>query len=196
MVNPQPPSINIELPMTALPSGNRKNESHVSHQAGPGNTFLHIDFIASSCVIGKFLEMPWLDSREVLAYFYCSRTSSDTRQQDPKAILLSILRQLASSLPGLPLKSPVITAYDKETVRGSREARLSVDEIKVLLNELIQNHYDSVTIVLDALDECDASSRMHLLDTITTLTYNPKTIVKTLVSSRSDSDIMGHFLKV
>lgn len=151
--------------------------------------------LASSCVIEKFLEKPWLDSKEALAYFYCSRTSNDTKQQDPRAILLSILRQLAAPFPGLPLKSPVISAYDKETTRGSQEAQLSIDEIIVLLTELIQNHYENVTLVFDALDECDARGRLRLLDIFTKLTYNPKTVVKTLFSSRNDPDIESHFSK-
>lgn len=155
-----------------------------------------IDFTASSCVIENFLEKPWLDGDEVLAYFYCSRTSSDTRQQDPRAILLSILRQLAAPLPGLPLKSPIISAYDKETTRGSQEAHLSINEIIALLTDLIQSHYKNVTLILDALDECDASRRLQLLDAFTKLTYNPKTVVKTLVSSRNDPDIEGHFSRI
>lgn len=140
--------------------------------------------MVSSCVIEEFLEKPCLDSEEALAYFYCSRTSSDTRQQDPTAILLLILRQLAAPLPGLPLKSPIISAYDKETIRGSQEAHLSIDEIIGLLTELIQNHYKHVTIVLDALDKCDVRGRLHLLDAFKKLIYNPKTAVKMLVSSR------------
>ena len=151
--------------------------------------------LPSSCVIEKLLEKPFLESKEALAYFYCSRTSSDTKLQDPRAILLSILRQLAAPFPGLPLKSPIISAYDKEISRGSQEARLSIDEIAALLNELIQNHYENVTLVFDAFDECDARGRLHLLDTFTKLTYNPKTVVKTLFSSRNDPDIESHFSK-
>lgn len=168
----------------------------MSHYFGYELVLSRLISLISSCVIEKILEQPWLDSKDALAYFYCSRTSSDTRQQDPRAILLSILRQLAAPLPGLPIKPPVISVYDRETTRGSQEAQLSIDEIAVLLAELIHNHYENVTIVLDALDEGDVKGRLYLLDTFTKLTYNPKTAVKTLVSSRNDPDIENHFSKI
>lgn len=157
---------------------------------------LVVNITASSCVLEVLLEKPWLDDQEVLAYFYCSRTSNDTRQQDPRAILLSILRQLASPLPGLPLKSSIISIFDKETARGSQEANLSIDEIVNLLTELIQNHYKHVTLIFDALDECNSNGRSQLLDVFTKLTYNPITTVKTLISSRDDPDIEDHFSKI
>ena len=188
-------SSNIELLVTLMPSGNWENKSHVSHHLGIRSSSV-VDFIARSCVIEDLLEKPWLDGDDVLAYFYCSRTTSDTRQQDPRAILLSILRQLAAPLPGLPLKSPIISAYEKETARGSQEAHLSVHEIIALLMDLIENHYQNVTLILDALDECDATGRLQLLDAFTRLTYNPKTNVKTLISSRNDPDIETHFSRI
>ena len=152
--------------------------------------------MASSCVIENLLEKPWLDGDDVVAYFYCSRTTSDARQQDPRAILLSLLRQLAAPLPGLPLKSPIISLHNKETTRGSQEAHLSINEVIALLMDLIENHYQNVTLILDALDECDAKGRLQLLEAFTTLTYNPKTVVKTLISSRNDPDIAIHFSRI
>lgn len=155
-----------------------------------------LNLSASSCVIENLLERPWLDGDEVMAYFYCSRTTNDTRQQDPRAVLLSILRQLAAPLPGLPLKSPIISIYDKETTRGSQEAHLSINEIISQLLELIQNHYQNVTLIFDALDEVDVNGRLQLLDAFTRLTYNPKTVVKTLISSRNDPDIETQFSRI
>ncbi|KAI4211489.1 MAG: hypothetical protein LQ351_005791, partial [Letrouitia transgressa] len=149
----------------------------------------------STCVVESFLQKPWLDSREVMAYFYCSRTTSDTRRHNPRTILLSILRQLAAPFPGLPLRPLIVSVYDREAARGSQEAQLSIEEIKNLLVDLIEHHYQNVTLVVDALDECDAMGRSELLNIFTTLTYNPNTIVKTIVSSRSDPDIENHFMK-
>ncbi|KAI9688036.1 MAG: hypothetical protein M1820_010309 [Bogoriella megaspora] len=149
----------------------------------------------SSCAIDRFLDMHGLDEKEALAYFYCSRTTSDTRQQDPKAILLSIVRQISAAVPGLPLKPPIISMYERETARGSSEASLSIDEISSLLMELIQDHYDHIILIVDALDECKIADRSLLLQTLSRLTYNHKTVVKTLVSSRNDPDIEIHFSK-
>lgn len=181
--------------MTVLPSGNWENKSHVSHHRGVRKSSV-LDFLASSCVVENLLEKPWLDGDDGLAYFYCSRTTSDARQQDPRAILLALLRQLAAPLPGLPLKSPIISLYNRETTRGSQEAHLSINEIIALLMDLIENHYQNVTLILDALDECNANGRLQLLEAFTTLTYNPKTVVKTLISSRNDPDIEIHFSRI
>lgn len=142
------------------------------------------------------MKRPCLDSNEALAYFYCSRTTNDTLQRDPRAILLSVLRQLASPFPDLPFKPPVLSVYQREVSRGSQGAQLSIDEITALLTDLVQNHYARVTLVIDALDECDVGRRAQLLDIITKLTYNPQSIVKTLVSSRNDPDIERHFSKI
>ncbi len=140
--------------------------------------------------------MPRLDSNEAFAYFYCSRTSSNTVLRDPRAILHSIIRQLAAPFPGLPIQPPVISLYNKEKARGSEtKAQLSDDEIQGLLTELIQHRYRKVTLIVDALDECDVKARALLLDVLSKLTYNPESVVKTLVSSRDDPDIADHFLK-
>ncbi|KAL9084821.1 MAG: hypothetical protein Q9165_007889 [Trypethelium subeluteriae] len=158
--------------------------------AGTGKTCL------MSCAIEVNLEEQGLDSRECFAYFYCSRTTSDVRQQEPRSILLSIVRQMAAALPGLPIKPPVVSMYEKETARGSLEANLSIEEIVSLLTELIQDHYEHVTLIIDALDECKISDRALLLETLSEVTYNHKTVVKTLVSSRNDPDIETHFSKI
>ena len=91
----------------------------------------------SSCVVEKLVQAPRLDSTEVSAYFYCSRTTNDSRLQDPKAILLSLLQQLAAPLPGLAIKAPIISVYSREVSRGSHKADLAIDEITSLLTVLI-----------------------------------------------------------
>lgn len=155
-----------------------------------------IDSLYSSCVVEKLVQAPGLDSTEVSAYFYCSRTTNDLSLQDPKSILLSLLRQLAAPLPGLAIKAPILSVYSRETSRGSHKAHLAIDEIISLLTDLIQRYYEKVVLVLDALDECEPRGRLQLLETFTKLTYNnTTTIVKTLISSRQDPDIEGHFMK-
>ncbi|KAL8916277.1 MAG: hypothetical protein Q9208_008606 [Pyrenodesmia sp. 3 TL-2023] len=158
--------------------------------AGTGKTSL------VSCVIQSILERPRLNNDEAFAYFYCSRTSSNTVLRDPRAILHSIIRQIAAPFPGLPIQPPVISVYNKEVARGSEtKAQLSDYEITDLLTELIQHRYKKVTLIVDALDECDVKARALLLDVLSKLTYNPESVVKTLVSSRNDPDITNHFLK-
>ncbi|KAI4125143.1 MAG: hypothetical protein LQ338_004439 [Usnochroma carphineum] len=80
--------------------------------------------------------------------------------------------------------------------RGSQtKAQLSSDEITNLLAELVQHRYKKVTLIVDALDECDVTARALLLDILSKLTYNPNSIVKTLVLSRNDPDIANFFSK-
>lgn len=84
--------------------------------------------------------------------------------------------------------------YDRELGRGSQtKAQLSNIEITNLLTELIQHRYKRVTLIIDALDECDVRARAPLLDILSKLTHNPKSVVKTLVSSRNDPDIANRF---
>ncbi|KAL8905267.1 MAG: hypothetical protein Q9207_002738 [Kuettlingeria erythrocarpa] len=150
----------------------------------------------NSCIVQSILEKPRLDSNEAFAYFYCSRTSSNTVLRDPRAILHSIIRQLAAPFPGLPIQPPVISLYNREIARGSEtKAQLSDNEITSLLTELIQHRYKKVTLIVDALDECDVKARALLLGVFSKLTYNPESVVKTLVSSRNDLDITSHFSK-
>lgn len=155
--------------------------------AGTGKTSL------MTCVVEQHLDKAWITGSEAMAYFYCSKTVGDQSQQDPKAILLSVLRQLSSPLPGLPIKSPVVKEYEKEVARGSRKANMTIDETTSLLEKLIHDHYEGVTLIIDALDECDSKKRAQLLDVLTRLTYNTGAVVKTLVSSRVDPDIERHF---
>ncbi|KAL8768516.1 MAG: hypothetical protein Q9209_005307 [Squamulea sp. 1 TL-2023] len=139
------------------------------------------------------LDRPRLDSDEAFAYFFYSRNSNDMALRDPKAVLLSVVQQLAAPLPGLPLKAPIAAVYQREVARGRAGAQLTMDEIMELLTDLIQDNYKRVTLVADPLDECDVSTRALVLVTISILTYNPNSVVKTLVLNRNEPDIMSYF---
>ena len=136
---------------------------------------------------------PRLDSREALAYFYCSRTSGHSERGDPAKILSTILLQLSCPLRGLPLKPPIVNRYNSEKALGSRQASLGLKDCEDLLTELVEKYYSHVTIVLDALDEVNSEKRWKLLKYLTFLSQPRKTIVKVFVSSRSESDIKDHF---
>lgn len=49
-----------------------------------------------------------------------------------------------------------------------------------------------VTIVIDAVDECDPLLRDDLLETLEDIIQNSPTLVKIFVSSRDDQDIVCH----
>ena len=65
---------------------------------------------------------------------------------------------------------------------------LSLDETVDLILDLL---FDTpATIVIDALDECDPARRHELLDSLDTIIQKSANMVKTLVSSRDDGDIL------
>ncbi len=97
-------------------------------------------------------------------YFYCSRNAAEAERSDPAIILGSIVRQLASLQPGLPLLSPVIEKWKKKG-QGFSSKGLQVEESCDLILELIEE-YPITTIVIDALDECDIEKRQCLLDAL------------------------------
>lgn len=76
---------------------------------------------------------------------------------------------------------------------GSRQAQLSIKESINLITDLIQHHYRHVTIVLDALDECYEKSRADLFILLARLACTQEAVVKVLISSRNEVDIMDQF---
>ena len=134
-----------------------------------------------------------LDEREVIAYFHCSRISGHHEREEPECITKSLLQQLASPIRGLPIKPPIIKKYRQDKDMGSRAVGLTLDQMENLILELIRNHYDHVTIVLDALDEIDVLRRARMFRFLKKLVQPQRTVVKLLISSRNEPDILGYF---
>jgi hypothetical protein len=125
------------------------------------------------------------------AFFYCSRNTAERSRSNPEAILASIVRQLASLEPGLPLLDPVITLYKQREAQGFASGSLRIGESSALIIQLVEN-YPLTTIVIDALDECDPEKRADLLETLETILRESSRLVKIFVSSRDDQDIVCH----
>jgi hypothetical protein len=66
-----------------------------------------------------------------------------------------------------------------------------MDESRALITQLVE-HYPLTTIIIDALDECDAERRADLLETLETILKKPSRLVKIFISSRDDQDIVCH----
>lgn len=122
-------------------------------------------------------------------YFYCSRNPAERGRSDPPSIVASIARQLSCLQPGDPLLGPVITAHKKREIDAFAAGSLRLDESRALIMELIE-HYPMVTIIIDALDECDPDTRSELLDTLEFILQESATLIKIFVSSRDDQDIV------
>ena len=144
-------------------------------------------------MISRLAPESLLDECEVIAYFHCSRTSGHHEREDPECITRCLLQQLASPIRGLPIKPPIIKKYRQDKEMGSRAVGLTLDQIENLVLELIRDHYDHVTIVLDALDEIDIRRRARMFRFLKRLVQPQRTVVKLLVSSRNEPDILGYF---
>lgn len=84
-----------------------------------------------------------------IAYIYCNFRQHDTQQAED--LLASLLKQLARSSRFIELKS----LYNKHEVKKTRPP---LDEISKTLQSVAAT-YSRVFIIVDALDECQASNR-------------------------------------
>ena len=80
--------------------------------------------------------------------------------------------------------------YQEAELNGSD---LRIDMCREQLLESV-NLYAKTTLILDALDECDADSRHQLLDTIEFLLSKAERPIKIFISSRPDTDIRERLL--
>ncbi|KAF4470591.1 ankyrin repeat [Fusarium albosuccineum] len=94
------------------------------------------------------------------AYFYCSRNPSEPERSDSSKILASIARQLAEPENRGPLLKAAVDVY--EELHGGL---FSLDAIRNFILRLLESYKSSVvTIIIDALDECQELSQGPLLD--------------------------------
>jgi hypothetical protein len=145
--------------------------------------------VASSIVVEDALKSFKAGSSPQPVFFYCSRNSAEPARSDPKAILASLARQLSSLEPGKPLLPPSINLYRKEEAEGFASGQLQVEEIRRLIMQLIEL-YPQTTIIIDAMDECDPTTRLELLQALEHILQQSPSLVKAFVSSRDDQDIV------
>lgn len=128
---------------------------------------------------------------EGLAYFYCNREESE--RNTPHSIMRTLLRQLAQPGGTEALLPPVVQEYEAEKKRGFSSGPLGLKKCGELAIEILSTGiYKGVTIIVDALDECDSENRRQLFDILKNIALKFST-VKVFVSSRRDTDIMRYF---
>ena len=125
---------------------------------------------------------------ENFVYFYCDRNQADRR--DPKQILSSFVQQLSATTSD-KLPSCVTGLYHDKQGRGFASGGLSIEESVSLFSQLTTS-LSALTIIIDALDECDPESRLQLLEMLSDETRRRSRVVKIFVSSRPDQDIRNH----
>ncbi|KAF4458312.1 hypothetical protein FALBO_14955 [Fusarium albosuccineum] len=124
-------------------------------------------------------------------YFYCSRNPAEPGRSDPPSILASIARQLSTPQPRGPLLKAAIDVYKRREEEAFASGPLRLDESRKLILNLLEQHKDaSMTIVIDALDECNSATRGDLMDTLEELLKASPCLLKIFVSSRTDQDIV------
>jgi hypothetical protein len=123
---------------------------------------------------------------EAFAYLYINR--NDSSRWSPSAALCSLARQLALSAKGQALQRTLVQLYKAKRQCGMADSILHEAKAKQLLNHFI-DVYPQTTIVLDALDECDAKTRMGLVKTLDGLVRGAGWPIKIFMSSRLYQDI-------
>ena len=116
-----------------------------------------------------------------IAPFYFS--FSDRGKQSYEALLRSLVAELGTRVPGL---ATLQGSYDQ---RHTSQGGLSVARLETILIAVLAS-YDTVFVVLDALDECpqEADARSRLFDGLNCLAREASN-VKFLMTSRDHPDI-------
>jgi hypothetical protein len=128
-----------------------------------------------------------------LAYFYCTRESSEPNRSNPTEVLCSILKQLSYKYPGGPIFKSVITKWRERLDLGT-EHRLDLSECIDIIVDITST--TRAIIVIDALDELQESTRGLLLYGLDTITQESDRQVHIFVSSRENWDVKYHFRKM
>ena len=82
--------------------------------------------------------------------------------------------------------------YNQKRQTGFASGKLKLEESQTVLAELFQV-YPQVTLVIDALDECDKQTRLDFMGILDKLIAESSKPIKILISSRRDRDIKRHF---
>ena len=128
-----------------------------------------------------------LNGRQGLAFFYCNRNDAERERANPEGILRSIVRQLSMSGSHAQPSRFVAAKYTERQCKHFVDGPLRLDECVDLIIKLT-GQYTSTTIIIDALDECDVTTRHSLLAALSSIMQHGSS-TKMFVSSRDDKDI-------
>ncbi|KAL0932826.1 uncharacterized protein CTRU02_211789 [Colletotrichum truncatum] len=129
-------------------------------------------------------------SAELLAFFYCARDPREPMRGQCNAVVQSILRQVVAASPTRTVPKAVQAMHERIQEEGFGEREWTQHEcIDTLVD--VMDIYPSLTIIIDALDECDADERMSLLLSLKEVRDKSANLVKILITSRDDIDIMS-----
>lgn len=107
-------------------------------------------------------------------------------------ILSSFVRQLSTPRNNDVIPRCTVQMYNRKRQRAFASGKLGLEESQTLLADLFQI-YPQITLVVDALDECDKWTRLDFIDKLNKLIVESSKPVKILISSRRDTDIQRCF---
>lgn len=122
-------------------------------------------------------------------FFYCDRNEEQRRK--PLSILQSLVRKLSTTIKDTECIRKQLQDLCRERRRNGSD--LSFDDCREQLLESV-NLYTHTTLVIDAFDECEETSRGKILRTIEDLLSRPENHLRVLISSRPDHDLRNWFL--
>lgn len=119
-------------------------------------------------------------------YYYCSRNPAEPECSLPEYVLRTLVRQLVQLPGGFSVQDSIRDRYNKRAFSG----RLSCDECMDIIISIL-NERQITYIVIDALDECDPTTRSRLFRALEVILLEADTLVKIFVTSRDDKDIVA-----
>jgi hypothetical protein len=128
------------------------------------------------------------------AYFYCARDVAEPQRSDPCEVLRALVKQLSRSTANGPILQPTAQKYEEKKRQADEDAlpplKLTAEECTGLILALTTTN--PATIVIDAFDECQSAQRHVLLTALDTIISDSRNVVKVLISSRDEEDIVTH----
>lgn len=102
----------------------------------------------------------------------------------------TIVKQLSCLRAGLALQTAVLSVYKAKKAAGFSSNSLAFQESPDIIISL-RSIYSQITIVIDALDECDPLKRQRFLSSLEAIVgSSSEGLVKIFLSSRDDNDIV------
>lgn len=150
------------------------------------------DTIRSTVIQQLQNESSTCENAAPIAYFYCQRNTAEPQRSDPAEVLLAILKQLLCYKLLWQRDSSTANEYKARKMEAGKDAsevsRFDLLETTDRLVDIVSE--TPVTIFIDALDECRSNQRHELLGALDVLLERSAHLVKVLVSSRDDIDIV------
>lgn len=140
---------------------------------------MHFDWVCSSTIIQDIISQYQSEPTIAIAYFYFDFNDMD--KQRTEKLIRSLILQFAVQCPKLP--ESLESAYTRSL---SESKQPTTEELTFLLGQVVK-YFDSIYILLDALDEC--TDREDLFEFIVALIDGNNSDLHLLVTSRKENDI-------